>query len=140
MSLGPGSAVGETFTLRTEPITRTQIVRFAGAAGDFNPLHHDEAFARDSGQPTVFAMGQLAAGLLARMASDWLGGHSLRSLSVRFTAKVWPGDVLTLQGVVEDVGERGVERYLSCGLTATNQDGETVATGTATARERVNER
>jgi acyl dehydratase len=106
------------------PITRTQIVRFAGAGGDFNPIHHDEEFARSAGQPTVFAMGQLQAALLARLAADWLGPAKLRSLSVRFTAKVWPGDELRLTGTIEreDVidGERRAvcasERY---GTTAT---------------------
>ena len=54
-------------------VTRTQIVRFAGASGDFNPMHHDESFALSAGQPGVFAMGQLQAAMLASMVAEWLG-------------------------------------------------------------------
>jgi acyl dehydratase len=95
----------------TDPVTRTQIVRFAGAAGDFNPMHHDEAFARAAGQPSVFAMGQLQAAILASM--------------------VWPGDRLVLSGEV--VEERdGVRR---CELQAVREaDGTVVLTGWARAR------
>jgi acyl dehydratase len=119
--------------LRVGPVTRTQIVRFAGAGGDFNPIHHDEEFARAAGQPTVFAMGQLQAALLARLAADWLGRERLLSLSVRFTAKVWPGDELVLSGSVdsEDVVEG--KRQWACSLRAVRTDGQEIATGIVTA-------
>jgi acyl dehydratase len=91
--------------LRIGPITRTDIVRFAGAGGDFNPLHHDEAYARAAGFETVFAMGQMQAGMLSRLATDWLGLANIRSYKVRFRAKVWPGDVLVLRGI--EVGRDG---------------------------------
>ena len=123
-----------THDLRVGPITRTQIVRFAGAGGDFNPMHHDEPFARDAGQPTVFAMGQLSAALLARLAQEWLGAPRLRSLSVRFTAKVWPGDELQLHGeLAEKLVVDGEPRW-RCELTAARGDGEVVARGVVHAR------
>lgn len=117
-----------SFDLHVGPVTRTQIVRFAGAGGDFNPMHHDEPFAQAAGQESVFAMGQLSAALLARLMSEWVGTAALRSLSVRFTAKVWPGDELDLHGEVvsEDDG------VWSCGLMATRAEGEVAARGTAT--------
>jgi acyl dehydratase len=120
--------------LQVGPITRTQIVRFAGAGGDFNPIHHDEEFAHAAGQPTVFAMGQLQAALLAWLAADWLGAHNLRSLSVRFSAKVWPGDGLRLIGTIQ--GEEIVdgERRAVCALSAVRHDGDEVATGTVIAQ------
>jgi 3-hydroxybutyryl-CoA dehydratase len=136
----PSLQVDRTYELTVGPITRTQIVRFAGAGGDFNPMHHDEEFARAAGQPTVFAMGQLQAALLARLASDWLGIHALRRLAVRFVAKVWPGDVLVLRGVVEEEVEVDGERRVSCVLEAENQSGEIVARGTVTACYGVNDR
>jgi peroxisomal enoyl-CoA hydratase 2 len=83
---------------RVPALTRTDIVRFAGASGDFNPVHHDEEYARAAGFPTVFAMGQLQAGLLSRAATDWLGLGNIRSYRVRFKDKVWPGDELLLRG------------------------------------------
>jgi acyl dehydratase len=119
--------------LRVGPVTRTQIVRFAGAGGDFNPIHHDEEFARAAGQPMVFAMGQLQAALLARLAAEWLGADKLRSLSVRFTAKVWPGDELLLSGTIEREEVIDGERRATCALCAVRVDGEEVATGVVTA-------
>jgi acyl dehydratase len=126
--------------IRADPITRTQIVRFAGAGGDFNPLHHDEGFARAAGQPSVFAMGQLQAAMLARLAAQWLGVHQLRSLAIRFTAKVWPGDVLVLSGAVERDEIVDGERRIACVLEAARDGGEIVARGSATACYPVNDR
>ena len=108
---------------RIGPLTRTDIVRFAGAGGDFNPLHHDEEYARAAGFPSVFAMGQMQAGMLSRLATDWLGLGNVRAYKVRFRAKVWPGDVLLLRG--REVGrEDGVVR---CELEAVREDGGEVA-------------
>jgi acyl dehydratase len=114
----------------TEPITRTQIVRFAGAAGDFNPMHHDEEFARAAGQPSVFAMGQLQAALMAALVADWLGRENVTRYGVRFRDKVWPGDRLVMSGEVVDERD-GVRR---CELTAVREsDGAVVLTGWADA-------
>jgi acyl dehydratase len=119
---------------RAGPITRTQIVRFAGAGGDFNPMHHDEEFARSAGQPTVFAMGQLSAAMLARLAAEWLGAGELCSLSVRFAAKVWPGDVLVLRGMVASEEIVDNERRVTATLEALRaEDDVVVARGTVTA-------
>jgi acyl dehydratase len=77
------------------PISRTDIVRYVGASGDFNPIHHDEEFAQTAGFPTVFSVGMLQAGLLATYATDWLGARNLRRYVMRFKEQVWPGDELT---------------------------------------------
>lgn len=123
-----------SFEIITAPVTRTQIVRFAGAGGDFNPMHHDEEFAHAAGQPSVFAMGQLTAAMLGRLAAEWLGRENLRELSVRFTAKVWPGDVLRLTGAVEGRVEVDGQSEVRAALQAARvEDGEPVARGTALA-------
>ena len=86
------------------PITRADIVRYAGASGDFNPIHIDEGYARNTGAPTVFAMGMLPAGYLAHALSDWIGGpHRLRRFKVRFTTRVWPGDEIVCTGRVTSI-------------------------------------
>ena len=97
----PGSAFPErTFG----PLGRVDIVRYAGASGDFNPIHVDAPYARAAGAPDVFAMGMLPAGYLARAASDWLGGPGgFRRYKVRFAARVWPGDLLACTGLVSTV-------------------------------------
>ena len=83
------------------PIDRADIVRYAGASGDFNPIHTDEGYARSTGAPTVFAMGMLPAGYVAHAVSDWFGGpQSLRRFKVRFTTRVWPGDEISCTGRV----------------------------------------
>jgi acyl dehydratase len=75
------------------PITREDIARYAAASGDFNPVHTDEDYARNTGAPTVFAMGMLPAGYLATAVSKWFGGpQHLARLKFRFTTRVWPGD------------------------------------------------
>lgn len=115
----------------TEPVTRTQIVRFAGAAGDFNPMHHDEPFAIAAGEPSVFAMGQLQAAILAATVAEWLGAENVVGYGVRFRDRVRPGDRLAIRG--EAVGEAdGLRR---CELTVTREaDGTVVVTGWALAR------
>lgn len=88
------------------PLTRVDIVRYAGATYDFVPLHHDEEHARASGYPTVFAHGMLSAGLLASFVTRWAGPDSVRRYAVRMREPVWPGDVLEARGRL--IGLRGV--------------------------------
>jgi acyl dehydratase len=80
------------------PVSRTDIVRYQGASGDFNPIHHDEEFAHAAGAPTVFSVGMLQAGYLASYCTDLFGPGSLVEFSVRFHDRVWPGDVLSCSG------------------------------------------
>ena len=125
--------------LEIGPLTLTDIVRFAGASGDFNPLHHDSAFAHASGFPGVFSMGQLPAGVLSRVAVDWLGLDRILSYRVRFTDKVWPGDALCLirgECSARFDGGLGTE-VLDCTLRAIRQDGVVVVEGWAVARAQV---
>jgi len=121
----------KAFERTAGPITRTQIVRFAGASGDFNPMHHDESFALAAGQPGVFAMGQLQAAMLASMVAEWLGADKVVGYGVRFRDKVWPGDRLVLSGAL--TGETdGLREYQ---LKAIREaDGAVVLTGWARAR------
>ncbi|MGH2747766.1 MAG: MaoC/PaaZ C-terminal domain-containing protein [Actinomycetota bacterium] len=101
----PGMQFGEVVF---GPLGRDDIVRYAEASGDDNPIHQDEDYARASGAPTVFAMGMLTAGYLAHAVSDWFGGpQHLRRYKVRFTTRVWPGDEIVCTGEVAAV-EDGV--------------------------------
>jgi acyl dehydratase len=115
------------------PLTRTDLVRYAGASGDFNPLHHDHEFAAAAGLPDVMAHGMLSAGLLASALTKWFGAGGVRRYAVRFRSPVWPGDVLTAhcRSASTGSGEPGL-RTADLVLELTRQDGETVLTGTAT--------
>lgn len=98
-------AVGDVGpSIHLGPITRTDIVRYAGAAGDFTPMHHDEDAARAAGYPSVFAMGLYLGGVMARAVVDWVGLGSLRSYEVSFRRQVWPGDEIAIRSRVVQVG------------------------------------
>lgn len=125
-------AVGDSPAPRTFPeITRTDIVRYAGASGDFNPLHHDESYALAAGFPTVFSMGMFQAALLATYATDWLGPHAVRRFGVRFKDQVWPGDVLTCSGTVTSVEVTIEGAAVGVELSCTRQTGSVAVLGTA---------
>jgi len=113
------------------PLTRTDLVRYAGASGDFNPLHHDHAFAAAASLPDVIAHGMLSAGLLASALTRWFGAGSVRRYSVRFKNPVWPGDVLTARCLAMEPAscEAGAEANFV--LELTRADGEAVLSGTA---------
>jgi acyl dehydratase len=114
-------------------VTRTDFVRYQGASGDFNPIHHDEEFARASGYPTVFAVGMMNAGFLATFVTDWLGVAGLRRFAVRFRDQVWPGDELTCSAVVADVAHDAAGALvIDVELCCESQAGRQALTGSAT--------
>ena len=117
-----------------ENLMRTQIVQYAGASGDFNPIHHDETFAtKAAGYPSVFAHGMLTMGMTGRLLTDWLGDGVLREYGVRFVNQVWPGDTLTAKGTVESIEKQGDEGIVRIAIVTTNQKGEPVVKGSAVA-------
>jgi acyl dehydratase len=119
----------------TDDLTRTQIVQYAGASGDFNPVHTDEVFARHAGFATVFAHGMLTMAMTAQAVTSWVGEESLTRYGVRFKKQVWPGDRLTAAIEVEDVhDDESGQRVAELTITTTNAAGEEVISGYATAR------
>ncbi|TCP53470.1 acyl dehydratase [Tamaricihabitans halophyticus] len=124
--------VGDQAEPRTfGPITRTDIVRYAGASGDFNPIHHDEGFARSAGFPTVFSIGMLQAGLLASYATDWLGARNVRRYRVRFLEQVWPDDELTCSGKVTSIAHDAAGGHVEVELSCARQTGAVAVAATA---------
>jgi acyl dehydratase len=113
-------------------LTRTDFVRYAGASGDFHPIHHDEAFAVDAGAPTVFGMGLLHGGMLGGYLARWVGPANIRTFTLRFLAQVWPGDELTLSGRVEELADEAGESSAVVVLEANSSRGEIVARAQAT--------
>jgi len=112
------------------PITITDIVRYAGASGDFNPLHHDDAVARAAGFDGVFSIGMFQAALLGTFVVEWLGPTNIRRFTTRFSEQVWPGDVLVCAGVVTDVNrDDGVRVVVD--LTCTRRGGGVAIAGSA---------
>lgn len=99
-------AVGEVMPAREFTITRADLIAYANASGDQNPIHQDDAFALSVGLPGVIAHGMYTMGLVGRAVTEWAGTTSLREFSVRFTRPVVVGNdgaVLTVSGVVKNV-------------------------------------
>jgi acyl dehydratase len=118
-----------------EDLQRTQIVQYAGASGDYSPLHTDEAYATDvAGYPTIVAHGMLTMALTGRLVTDWVGEGHLTRFGTRFLTPVWPGDTLTASATVEAVREAEDGTYVDLALSTVNQEGVEVASGYATAR------
>jgi acyl dehydratase len=125
-------AVGDTYSeCLVEDLKRTQIVQYAGASGDYNPLHTDEIFTtKVAGYPSVFAHGMLTMGMTGRMLTNYVGDGRLTKFGVRFTNQVWPGDTLHATATVEEVADGLVKLKVE----TTNQEGATVVSGYAEAR------
>ena len=115
-----------------KPLTVTDFVRYQGASGDMNPIHHDTGFAQAAGYPGPFAVGMLQAGVMATYATDWLGADNIRRFGVQFREQAWPGDVLTYTGKVVAVREEGGEHLVDLELACTRQSGGTHLKGWAT--------
>lgn len=124
--------VGDRFEqVLVEDLKRTTIVQYAGASGDYNPLHSDERFAKEvAGYPSVFAHGMLTMGMTGRLLTDVFGADAVTRFGGRFTSQVFPGDTLT--GVLTvDAVEDGVA---TVSVVTTNQDGVVVFNGSGAAR------
>lgn len=129
-------AVGDTHEeVVVDDLTRTQIVQYAGASGDYNPLHSDEVFVtKVAGYPTVFAHGMLTMGMTGKMLTNYVGAGRLTRYGVRFKAQVWPGDTLRATATVHALREESDGNFVDLEISTRNQDGVEVLTGSATAR------
>ena len=128
--------VGDTYSeILVKDLKRTQIVQYAGASGDYNPLHTDEIFTtKVAGYPSVFAHGMLTMGMTGKMVTNYVGDGTLKKYGVRFTRQVWPGDTLSSIATITDIREENGENIVELEIETTNQDGIAVITGSATAR------
>lgn len=116
-------------------LTRTQIVMYAGASGDYNPVHTDSVFTtKVAGYPSVFAHGMLSMGMTGKMLTNWVGDGRLTRYGVRFVSQVWPGDTLTARAKVDAIREEDGQSLVDLSVSTVNQDGTEVVRGSATAR------
>jgi acyl dehydratase len=124
-----GSEIG---ALVKGPIQQIQLTRYAGASGDFNPIHQDDEFAKAAGMGGVFAHGMLTMGFVAQAVTDWAGAGSVRKIGVRFTGLVRLKDTVTCRGRVVDKAAKDGQPTVELEIWAENQRGEKVVTGRAT--------
>ncbi len=125
--------VGDEAPARTHKLTRTDLVMYAGASGDFNPMHTDEVTAQASGLPSVFGHGMFTMGLLGTALTDYVGVGNLRSYQVRFTKQTWPDEELTTRIVVTGTREQDGDKLIDLTCSVENADGEVKVSGDAVA-------
>ncbi|MBP2328054.1 acyl dehydratase [Kibdelosporangium banguiense] len=112
-----------------DPVEVLDFVRYAGASGDFNPIHFDGEVAQAAGYPAVFGQGAFTAGVLSRFVTDWLGASRTRRFSVQFRRRLLPGDTITCTGTI--ISKRG--GVVEAELAVTNGRGEVLVDGYAAA-------
>jgi len=126
-------AVGDELPpLLKEAVSRVQLARYAGASGDFNPIHVDEPYAQAAGMGGVIAHGMLSMGFLGQIVARWTGPASVARIDARFKSIVRPGDVLTVRATVAEKND--ADRTVRLRLWCENQDRATVAEGGAVVR------
>jgi acyl dehydratase len=113
------------------PIQQIQLTRYAGASGDFNPIHQDPEFAQAAGMGGVFAHGMLSMGFVAQAVTDWAGAGTVRKIGVRFAALVRLKDTVTCRGRVVATAQKDGANVVELEIWADNQKGDTVVTGKA---------
>lgn len=126
-------AVGDAAPEFSHVLDRTDLVKYAGASGDFNPMHTNEIAAKAAGLPSVFGHGMFTMGLLGKAITDYVGVGTLTSFKVRFTKQTWPGETLITKVTVRDKREEDGEHLVVLEATVVNQEGESKVAGEATA-------
>lgn len=125
-------SVGDEAPVLTHVLTRTDLVRYAGASGDFNPMHHDEVIAVAAGQPSVFGHGMFSMGILATAVTRFSGVGSVVRYRVRFSRQTWPGETLSTSVVVRALRDEDGRHLADLDVRLVNQDGEEKVVGEAT--------
>ncbi len=119
-------------SLKLSAICMTDIVKYQGASGDFQPIHHDTEFARAAGMDQPLVIGMLPAGLAANWAADWAGPENVRMVRVRWQQSVWPGDQLTMNGKIVEKYQDDEGRKIDLEISCTKQDSTVALTGLIT--------
>jgi acyl dehydratase len=125
--------VGDEAPVISHKLGRTDLVKYAGASGDFNPMHHDEVAAQAAGLPSVFGHGMFSMGILGSALTDYVGVGNVQRYQVRFTRQTWPDEVLSSKIVVTGKREDGGKKLVDLSVTLSNGDGEDKVVGEATA-------
>ncbi|PKN18468.1 MAG: hypothetical protein CVU71_13320 [Deltaproteobacteria bacterium HGW-Deltaproteobacteria-6] len=137
--------VGDAIPVYTSaPITRTQLVRYAGASGDFNPLHHDDSFIRAIGMDTVIAHGMFIMGIAGEAITSWIDNKYLKKFSVHFMSMTLPVNLddfeqtkdratITVSGKVIEKYEENGEKRIRCDIIAQDAQGSRKLTGSFVA-------
>src|ERR1700722_4645909 len=120
---------GDEAPVRTLVLDRTDLVVYAGASGDYNPMHHDEVKAKQAGQPSVFGHGMFSMGFLGSAITDYLGIGNVRRFQVRFAKQTWPDEKLETKIVVSGKRTDGDDHLVDFDVRLLNAEGEEKVVG-----------
>ncbi|MBT3273369.1 MAG: dehydratase [Spirochaetales bacterium] len=115
--------------LKKEPITQLQLVKYAGASGDFNPIHTVPEYAKEAGLDGTIAHGMLVMGMLGQMISGWVGVKPVVKYGVSFRAMTKPGDILTATGEVKKKYEKDGSNFIDCTVRIADEQDEVKVEG-----------
>jgi acyl dehydratase len=115
--------------LMKKPITREQLVRYAGASGDFNAIHFSESAAKKAGLDDVIAQGALLMGFIGQAITNVIQNRFLRQFKVRFVSTAKIGDTITVRGKIISKDIENSEKIIRCEVTALDQKGVVKVTG-----------
>jgi acyl dehydratase len=124
---------GDEAPQRTRVLNRTDLVMYAGASSDYNPMHHDEVKAQAAGQPSVFGHGMFSMGFLGTAITDYVGVGNVRRYQARFAKQTWPDEELRTRIVVTGKRTEGGDHLVDLDVRLHNADGEEKVVGEATA-------
>lgn len=128
-------SVGDTGpVVEVANLDRQDFVKYAGASGDFNPIHYSEPFAEMAGYDEVFGQGMLTAGIAAQAVTAWFGVETLQQYSVRFESQLWPGESVTAVAEVTAIERSGETATVTVDIEATDSNETVLLTGEATTR------
>jgi acyl dehydratase len=119
--------------LVTAPVTHLQLVRYAGASGDFNPLHTDPKIGEMIGTGGIIAHGMLIMGFVGQMLSDYIGPQAIKKFGVRFKGMTHLDDEITCTGTITEKYEENGEGRIAGKVQAADQTGDIKVTGTFVA-------
>jgi acyl dehydratase len=126
-------AEGDEAPERSRVLNRTDLVMYAGASADYNPMHHDDLKAQAAGQPSVFGHGMFSMGFLGTAITDYVGIGNVRRFQVRFAKQTWPDEELRTKVVVTGKRTDGDDHLIDLDVRLQNADGEEKVVGAATA-------
>ncbi len=122
----PGAQIPE---LKIGPVTHMDLVRYAGASGDFNPIHTDPVYAREAGLKGTIAHGMYVMAQMGRLATNWAPPDQIKSFGVKFKGMTEPGEALICVGTVKKKKEEDGQKIMTVTVEALGPDGKAKASG-----------
>jgi acyl dehydratase len=115
--------------LKKGPVQKLQHVMYAGASGDFNPLHTDDDFAKAVGMDGVIAHGMLIMGSVGQAITSWISKKHIKKFGVRFSGMTKPGSTIIITGTVTNKRVEAGKNIITCDVTAKDEQGDVKVTG-----------